>query len=104
MEKRKKLKDFKITLDELYKGQKQINIHISGKPYIFHVVLIDRKGFDCKISSFGANLWARTTKGMDSLKYKYIGMLERELKKLINQKVDASGEILFSLSDEVYTF
>ena len=98
------IKELGITLDDLYKGKKQINIHLSNKPFIFHVVMVDRKGIDCKISSFGANLWSRTNKGVNSEKYKTISGLQRALNILINQKVETdNSSIKYSLSEEIYT-
>lgn len=99
------IKDLGISLEDLYKGEKQINIHLSNKPFVFHVVLTDRNGVDCKISSFGANLWARTGKGMEMEKYKTFGGLQRELNKLINLKVETNNSLIqYSLNKEVYTF
>ncbi len=99
------IKELGITLDELYKGDKQINIHLSNKPFTFHVVMVDRKGVDCKISSFGANLWARTPKGMEMERYKTVGGLQRALNILVNSKVETDNSLIqYSLSSEVYTF
>ncbi len=98
------IKDLDVTLDELYKGQKQVEILISDKPYTFNLVLTDRVGFDCKLSSFGANLYFRTRAGVNFLQYKSLGILQREIVKILNQKLDANGNITFVLSDEVYTF
>ena len=98
------LKSLEVTLDQLYNGTKQIIIHLSDKPYTFHVVLADRSGKpDCKISSWGANLWARTNKGMNYEKYKNLSTLQSALVKLINSKVDTNGEITFDVTDDVHT-
>jgi len=98
------LNSLNVSLEDLYKGKKQININLSDKPYVFHVVLKDRKGSDCKISSFGANLYARTNKGINFEQYKTIGGLQKALINLIDKKVDTIGTITFSMSNEVYTF
>ena len=99
------IKELGITLEDLYKGEKQINIHLSNKPFVFHVVMVDRKGVDCKISSFGANLWSRTPKGVEMEKYKTIGGLQRALNILINSKVETDNSLIqYSLSNEVFTF
>lgn len=99
------IKELGITLDDLYKGKKQINIHLSNKPFTFHVVMVDRKGVDCKISSFGANLWARTPKGMEMERYTTIGGLQRALNVLINSKVEIGDSLIqYSLNEEVYSF
>jgi len=103
MEEFKNLKDLDISLDDLYQGKKQINIHLSDKSYTFHVVMRDSRGPDCKISSWGANLWARTNRGMEFKRYNAMRDLQRELVKLIKRKVDTEGEITFSLSNEVFT-
>ena len=94
-----------VNLQSLYNKDKQIVISLSDKPYSFHVVLSDRSdNIDCKISSFGANLWARTNYGVKYKKYKTLKTLENALVKLIENKVDTKGKITFSLSDEIFTF
>jgi hypothetical protein len=96
------LKSLGISLDELYNKHKQINISLSDKQYTFHVVLVDRLGKpDCKISSWGANLWSRTNKGISYEKYNSLSSLQTALVKLIKSKVDTYGDITFSLSDEI---
>lgn len=98
------IKDLPLTLEELYKGAKQVNIKLSDKPYVFSLVLVDNRGkIDCKISSFGANLYARTKKGLQYEKYNSLSTLQREVKKLIKNKVDTVGKISFMLSNEVFT-
>ena len=99
------IKELGISLEQLYKGEKQINIHLSNKPFVFHVVMVDRKGADCKISSFGANLWARTPKGMEMERYTTIGGLQRALNVLIKSKIETDNSLIqYSLNDEVFTF
>lgn len=94
-----------ITLDDLYKGKKQIIIHLADKPHQFHVVLADRQGkVDCKVSSWSANLWARTNKGLAYERYKSLSTLQSALVRLIGEKVETEGNVTFSLSDEVSTF
>jgi len=98
----KNIKDLPATLEELYNGEKQIIIHLSDKIYTFDLVLIDlHKKIDCKISSFTANLWTRTNKGINMEKYSSISILQREVKKLIKNKIDTNGEIYFSVSKNV---
>ena len=93
-----------ISLSDLYEGKKQIIINLSDKAYNFHVVLADRSGkADCKISSWGANLWARTNKGIAYEKYLSLSNLQSALVRLVGSKVDTNGDITFSLSDEVMT-
>lgn len=101
----KNICDSGISLVELYiNPTKQINIHISNKSYTFHVVLCDYKGYDCKISSVGANLWFRTPKGMNFEKYKSLKTLQKALVHYIRKYVQDVENISFSLSNEVYTF
>jgi len=98
------IKDLPLTLEELYKGAKQVNIKLSDKPYVFSLALLDNRGkIDCKISSLGANLYARTKKGLQYEKYNNLSTLQREVKKLIKNKVDTDGKISFLLSSEVFT-
>ena len=110
------IKELGVTLEELYGGEKQINIHFSNKPFIFHVVMSGRPKYnpkenkfaptvDCKISSFGANLWMRTTKGVNAEKYNSVAALQRALNVLIKSKVETNGSVIqYSLSGEVFTF
>jgi hypothetical protein len=98
------IKSLNISLDELYNGTKQLVISLNDKPHQFHVVLKDRTGTpDCKISSFTANLWARTNKGVNYEKYKSIATLQSSLIKLVNSKIETNGPIKFSLSDDIMT-
>ena len=94
-----------VTLEDLYKQETaQINIHLSDKGYWFHVVLKTHSEVDCKISSFAANLWARTNKGMKYQKYKSLSTLQSSLVRLIEEKVDTIGDITFSINKECYSF
>jgi hypothetical protein len=100
-----KLNDMGVTLETLYNGKKQILINLSDKPYTFNVILVDRSNKpDCKISSFGANLWARTPKGINYEKYNSLGTLQSSLVRLIKNKVETNGDVVFSITDDVYTF
>jgi serine protease inhibitor ecotin len=96
------IKSLGLTLEELYKAEKQIVITLSDKPYQFDVVLVDRSGkADCKLSSWGANLWTRTNKGINYEKYTTLATLQSAITRLIGDKVDTNGIITFKLSDEV---
>jgi len=67
--------------------------------YTFYVILLDvRDKIDCKLSSYGANLWTRTNKGINYEKYTRLQDLQTALKKEIKRKIDTNGEITFSLS------
>jgi len=102
MDKSANLKDLGLTLEELYNNDYQINIHLSDKPYAFHIILKDRIGqIDCKISSFGANLWTRTEKGKNYLKYSRLQDLQSALKRAIRNKVDTEGDISFSKTEDI---
>lgn len=92
-------------LEELYSGTKQINIKLSDKPFIFHLVLLGRDETpDFMISSFTANLYARTNKGINRQKYASIEGIKKAIKRLVNQKVETNGKISFSISEEVFNF
>jgi serine protease inhibitor ecotin len=67
----KNLNQLGVTLEELYLAEnKQVNVHLSDKPYVFSLVLKGRDNdVDCNLSSFGANLYARTIKGVNRQKY-----------------------------------
>jgi len=93
-----------VTLEDLYKAEdKQVIVTLTDKPYEFSLVLKDYKGIDCKISSFGANLWFRTNKGMKYEKYSSLSSLQRAVVNEIKTKVDTQGDIIFKLSNEVST-
>ena len=96
------IKDLNVTLDKLYNNDYQINIHFSDKPYTFYVLLQDLNNkIDCKLSSYSANLWFRTNKGMKYQKYKRLQDLQTAIKKQINTKINTNGLITFSLSNVI---
>ena len=98
------IKSLGITIEQLYKAEtKQINIILTDKSYVFSVVLKDHRGIDCKISSFGANLYARTNKGVKYEKYKTLATLQSALVRLVKSKIETNGDLKFELSDKVYT-
>lgn len=97
------IKSLGISLEDLYEGKSQVLIKLSDKPYEFHVVLKDRNGIDCKISSWVANLWIRTNKGMNYEKYNSLATLQSSLVKLIKSKVNTEGDITFDVTTEVST-
>jgi hypothetical protein len=100
------ISDLNVSLTDLYNAKdKQIEINLSDKPYTFSLVLKDSQGkVDCKISSFGANLWMRTDKGLKYEQYKTLASLQAAIVKKIKATVDTQGDISFTLSNEVYTF
>ena len=97
------IKSLGVSLEDLYEGKSQVLIKLSDKSYEFHVVLKDRNGVDCKISSWGANLWVRTNKGMKYEKYSSIATLQSSLVRLIKSKVNTKGDITFDVTTEVST-
>lgn len=100
------LKSLGVTLEELYEAKdKQIEVCLSDKPYVFNVVMADANGKpDCKVSSFGANLWFRTPKGLNYDKYKTLGALQSAIVRAVKTKVASNGDITFRISNKVYTF
>jgi len=97
------IKSLGVSLEDLYEGKSQVLIKLSDKPYEFHVVLKDRNGIDCKVSSWGANLWLRTNKGMKYEKYSSIATLQSALVRLVKTKVATEGDITFDVTNEVST-
>ena len=96
-----------VTLEELYNPQIEIQIvvSLSDKNYEFNVVLTSLMDkIDCKISSFGANLWTRTNKGINYEKYQSLSTLQSAIVKSIKNKVDTAGDIRFSIGNTRYTF
>ena len=101
------LKSLNVSLEDLYNPNidKQIEISLSDKPYVFNVVLTSLNGEpDCKISSWGANLWIRTNKGIIYEKYKSLSSLQGVIVRQIKNKVDTVGDITFSISNVRYHF
>lgn len=103
MEPTNSLSSLGITLEQLYECEKQIEVHISDKNYIFHVVLLSNDKPDCKISSYGANLWFRTKYGKLGMKYHSFSSLQRSIVTMMRKYVDANGDLTFKLSDIIYT-
>lgn len=102
MKKVKNIKELSVTLKELYDNNYQINIHFSDKPFTFHVLLINLRGYvDCKLSSLSANLWTRTKAGIEYRKYNRIQDLQTAIKKEISRKIETNGDITFSLSKNI---
>jgi hypothetical protein len=98
------LKDLGISLDALYNAEKQIEISLSDKPFTFHVILKGRDNKpDCKLSSWGANMYMRTNKGQNSEKYKTLSNLQIQLVRQIKERVNTNGVLTFSLSNEIST-
>ena len=89
-------------LEQLYSEQKQIEVHLSDKPYIYTLVLV---GFDnepdFKLSSFSANLWLRSNKGARREKYKSVEGIKKAVKRLINKNIETNGKVTFKIVDEV---
>ncbi len=98
------IKDLDITLEELYEGERQVHVHVIDQNKVFHVVLKDRHGIDCKLTCFAANQWFRTDRGMEMRKYPSFGAMQREINKLLKEKIGTKGLIQYSLSDVVYDF
>ncbi len=102
MVKKTLLTNFKISLDELYNEEKQIRVHLSDKDFTFSVILKNRLGeYDCKISSYGANLWFRTKLGTTAKKYSSLSTLQNSIIRAINVYVETKGKISFSISNEI---
>jgi len=98
----KSIKELGVSLDDLYENKGQIIVHLSDKKYTFTVLLKNRQDHvDCKLSSFSANLWTRTEKGVNYEKYSRIRDLQTAIKKQIKSRVDTKGDITFSLSNEI---
>ncbi len=96
------LKELDISLEALYNNEAQINIHLSDKTFSFYVILKDLRGkIDCKLSSYAANLWTRTNKGINYAKYNRLQDLQTALKREVSRKIDTEGDITFSLSSVI---
>lgn len=101
------LKSLGVTIEELYNPEvnKQIVVHLSDKSYEFNVILTSiTDKVDCKLSSFVANLWTRTNKGINYEKYKTLSSLQSAIVKKIKRKVDTKGNISFSITTDRLSF
>ena len=99
------IKDLDITIEQLYNEEKQINVHLTDKNYIFTLVLIGRdKMPDFLLSSFIGNYYIRSAKGMNRQKYSSIAGIQKAVKNLIDKNISSEGVISFSLSDEIHYF
>lgn len=102
------IKDLGVSLEELYNGDTQIKfgLKIGGTEYPFNVVLKDvRDKVDCSISSFTANIYTRTKKGMNYEMYSTLSTLQCQIVKSIknNINVDDDCELTFRLCEEVFS-
>lgn len=107
IERYKSISELGKTIDELYAEKKyertfEITVHLSDKPCTFGVILRDRHGFDCKVSSFGANLWFRTRKGVNKERYSRIQDLQAAIVRRMREYVNFEGDITFSLNESAF--
>lgn len=98
--------DFEFNhLNSCYEGREQLKAFVrltTGEAFQFDVVTKGRDSNpDCKISSFGANLYFRTPKGMNSERYRTFNALKSEVLKSINRNVNNVESIDLFLSDQV---
>ena len=89
-------------LTQLYNEQKQIEVYLSDKPHIYTLVLIGLDNQpDFKLSSFSANLWVRSNKGMNRQKYSSVNGIKKAVKRLVDKNIETNGTITFKIVDEV---
>lgn len=96
------IKKLGVTIEQLYSEQKQINVHLSDLPHVFSLCLVGYDNEpDFKLSSFTANLWTRSNKGVNRQKYNSLQGIQKAVERLIKSKIDTLGVISYSLSDDV---
>jgi len=100
------LKNCGYTLDQLYENKAQILVNLSDKPHQYTLILnssyvVDKIMPDCKLSSFSANLWTRTKKGMNYERYKSLSSLQSAIVKLIKSRIDTQGDIEFGITTQI---
>ena len=98
--------DFEFNhLNSCYEGREQLKAFVrltTGEVFQFDVVTKGRDSNpDCKVSSFGANLYFRTPKGMNSERYSTLNALKNAVTKSINANVRDVESIDLFLSDQV---
>ena len=92
---RNSIKDLGVSLEALYNGDTQIKfgLKISGIVYPFSVVLKDVRGkVDCSISSFTANIYTRTKKGMNYERYSTLSTLQCQIVKSVKYNINIDDE------------
>jgi hypothetical protein len=97
------IKDLGITLEDLYNNdvEKSIQIALSDKPLKLQLVLTDLQNKpDCKISSWGMNIWARTNKGIICERYNTLQSLQSAIVRKIREVIESDGDISFELINE----
>jgi hypothetical protein len=100
-----KIKDCKVTLEQLYSQDKQIKVHLSDKNHVYTLVLVGRDNEpDFLLSSFIGNYYVRSNKGMNRQKYTSLQGVENAVKRLINKNINTNGVISFSISNEINPF
>ena len=78
----------KISIEDLYKSADseiphRVKAIFKNDSYSYDVILEGRGGIpDCKISSFGANIWFRTRNGVNEKKYANIEAVEKAVKNV----------------------
>ena len=93
-----------ISLEDLYAEKKQLRVKCDlPTPITFSVLLIGRDGEpDCKISSWGANLYFRSRNGQNRKKYVSLRTLENSISTYLYKYVGATVyDTTYSLSDEI---
>lgn len=79
----------KNILVDLYNGKKQIHLTLNN----IHPATVALIGYydlepDCKVEVYTANSWFRTTKGINSIKYKTLSALKSALTQIITRKLN----------------
>ena len=97
------LKDTKVSLDQLYNEQKQINVHLTNNENVYTLVLVGRdKEPDFMLSSFRGNFFCRSNFGLNRKKYKSIEGIQKAVQRLVNSRLDSDCVVSFTVRDEVY--
>jgi hypothetical protein len=93
-----------ISIEDLYAEKKQIRVHVQlerNRTPEFSVILIGRdKQPDCKISSWGENIWFRTSQGQNRKQYSSIQSLQKAIINAVKAYYSCS-DVMFTLSDEI---
>lgn len=96
------IKKLGITLDELYKEKMQLRVHLTNSKHEYTLVLIGRdKEPDFLLSSWGANFYVRSNKGMNRQKYTSLKGIEKAVENLVKKHICNTSQISYSLSNEI---
>ena len=100
-----KIKDLKVTIEQLYNEDKQLRVHLTSSKHIYTLVLVGRdKEPDFLLSSWSGNYYCRSNYGINRKKYSSLKGIENAVVRLVNKNIDDVSRISYSIGDSVDIF